>query len=277
MRARVLARASPSATIAVVGEPDSELALVVDEEHPVGVAVEGEADVGAGRRAPGPGGRAGSRAGSGRPGGSGTCRRARRTASSSSNGRPVEDRRARRGRPCRWRCRPRPCSGRSAVDVDERADVVGERGEQVVAARAGPALGAPAGSPLGAVALISAQAGVLADRAGAGEAELDAVVRGRVVRGGEHRAGGVEVRRRRSRAGRWSASPRSTTSTPWPVHALGEGGGELGARRAHVAGDEDPGGARRLSATKRAKAAPTRAHDGRRRAGRGRCRGCRRP
>jgi hypothetical protein len=41
------------------------------------------------------------------------------------------------------------------------------------------------------------------------QAELDAVVAGRVVAGGEHRAGDVERARRRSRAGRWSrARPR---------------------------------------------------------------------
>ena len=46
--------------------------------------------------------------------------------------------------------------------------------------------------PCSASSRISAQPGVLADRRGAGAAQLDAVVLRRVVAGGEHRAGQVE-------------------------------------------------------------------------------------
>ena len=189
--AGLLARASPSATIAVVDRARHRLGPVVDEEHPVGVAVEGEADVGAGLERPGPAGRAGSRAGWDRRGGSGTCRRARRTGSRGRTAGPRTPR-ARPGRPSRWRCRPRP----SAAAAPTR-----RRSERTWSAKA-PSRSTSStvpGSPLRRTGVLGdhrldlAQAGVLADRLGPGQAHLDAVVLGRVVRRGEHGAGRVEA------------------------------------------------------------------------------------
>ena len=52
---------------------------------------------------------------------------------------------ARPGRPSRWRCRRRPGSGRSAADVDERHDVVGERRSSRLRCDSDPADGAGSG------------------------------------------------------------------------------------------------------------------------------------
>ena len=105
------------------GRARHRLGLVVDEEHPVGVAVEGEPDVGADLEHLGLEVARGSRAGSGRPGGSGTCRRARRTASSSSNGSPANT--------AGTTSPPMPLAVSATtferpkrVEVDERVDVV---------------------------------------------------------------------------------------------------------------------------------------------------------
>src|SRR5690606_23596851 len=85
------------------------------------------------------------------------------------------------------------------------------------------------------------EAGVLADRAGAGQAELDAVVLGRVVRGGEHRPRGVEAARGEvQEVGR--AQPHVHDVQALALDALGEGGGQLDAARPHVAPDDDPVG-----------------------------------
>src|SRR6266545_6137361 len=80
------------------------------------------------------------------------------------------------------------------------------------------------------------EAGVLADRGGAGAAQLDAVVGGGVVAGGEHRAGKlqraggvVEV------VGRAHAGVDDVGAPPGG--ALGERRGQRRGRGAHVAGD----------------------------------------
>ena len=96
----------PAATIAVVVEPRHRLAGVVDEEHAVGVAVEREADIGA---------EVEHRALEvlevlelDRVGG---VVRERAVELAEEHGererQALEHLRARRARPCRWRCRPR--------------------------------------------------------------------------------------------------------------------------------------------------------------------------
>ena len=85
------------------------------------------------------------------------------------------------------------------------------------------------------------EAGVLADRAGAGAAHLDAVVRGGVVAGGEHGAGEVEGAARVVEAvGAREADQRDVDAAA--AGAVGEGRGQLGARVAHVVTDDAGGG-----------------------------------
>ena len=232
--------------IAVVVEPDSGRALLVDEEHAVGVAVEREADVGADLAHPGLRGRAGSRAGSGRPGGSGTCRRARRTGSRA--------RTAGRSNTAGTTRPPMPLavsattfSGRSAPrSTNERtwsANVV----EQVAASAIGAGASAPAvdAAPR-PVALISVEAGVLADRPGAGQAELDAVVLRRVVRRGEHRARARRACPRRStEVGRGQAEVDDVDALR--RDAVGERARQLDARSGACRGRRARVGRRRRS------------------------------
>ena len=128
------------------------------------------------------------------------------------------------------------------VEVDEGAHVVGEVAEQVACGDD------PAGRPSGPSpvehgrrrsALMSARPVSSPTGPRPGQAQLDAVVLRRVVRRGEHRARRVELPGGEvDEVG--GASPRSTTSTPWRRHALGEGGGQLDPRGPHVAADEDP-------------------------------------
>ena len=166
-------------------------------------------------------------------------------------------------------------SGRRADEVDEGADVGGVVGEEVELVRtAGRA--APAGSsPVGGHGLDVAEPGVLADGLGAGEAQLDAVVRGRVVAGGEH--GGRRVEVAGGEVGDVGGRQAEVDDVEALVeHPLGEGRGQLDARRPHVAGDEHAGGAvgrRRRSGRRPRRCAGTR----RRRAGRATAPGCRRP
>ncbi len=95
-----------------------QLAFVVDQEDPIGIAVEGQADVGSGVEHAGLEVDGGSRVGSGRPDGSGRCRRARRTAARTRRaGRRT--RRERRVRPCRWPCRPR-CAAASGASMSTK-------------------------------------------------------------------------------------------------------------------------------------------------------------
>ena len=85
-------------------------------------------------------------------------------------------------------------SRRMRGQVDEVAQVLGVRREHVPL-RHLPAADAAVGvghAVLGQVADLG-EAGVLADRPGAGAAQLDAVVPRRVVAGREHRAGQVEA------------------------------------------------------------------------------------
>ena len=249
------------------------LALLVDEEHPVGVAVEGEADVGA--RLEHPGLQVDQVLGLDRVGG--VVRE--RAVELAVQDLEVERQAVEHGghdeaahavggvgddlqRP-------------QGDDVDERADVGGEVGEQVDAAdRRPPAAGGL--EPGGGHGLDLAEAGVLADRLGAGEAQLDAVVLRRVVAGGEHGAGRVEVAGGEvDEVGRGQAEVDDVEALV--EHALGEGRGQLDARRPHVAGRRGRASAPSASAAKRAKAAPMRRHTvGVELVGR-QCPGCRRP
>ena len=225
------------------GRAGQGVAALVDEEHAIGVAVEGEPHVGAGLDAPGPAGRAGSPAGSGRRGGSGTCRRAPGTAPRArraGRGRPP----ARRGRPCRSRCRPR----RAAVAGRRRRRRSGRGRRRRPAGRPrcgcpGDAAGANSGPPASSrmrPSPLSSPTG-----RGPGQAHLDAVVARRVVAGGEHRAGRVEPP-----GGEVEQVGRDQPDVG-DVEALGEDAGgecgdQLGARRAHVTRHDQPGGAGRL-------------------------------
>src|SRR6185437_3352729 len=81
--------------------------------------------------------------------------------------------------------------------VDEGAEVFGVGGEQVPLGDSALLLGrgedaAGLGQFARGQVADFGEAGVLADRGGSGAAHLDAVVLGRVVAGGEHRAGQVE-------------------------------------------------------------------------------------
>ena len=126
------------------------------------------------------------------------------------------------------------------ADVDQTAQVVGVRREHV----APGALPLPyAVSSIVRDALLGQvpdldQAAVLADRSGAGAAELDAVVGGRVVAGGEHGARQVEAA-----AGEVELVGGGQTDVD-NVSALaggsrGEGRDELGRGRTHVVADHD--------------------------------------
>ena len=131
-------------------------------------------------------------------------------------------------------------SGAQRRDVDEGADVRRRTSAQQVALldparRPRPARAGPSAT----VALISAQPGVLADRRGAGPAQLDAVVLRRVVAGGEHRRRARRAARRRSSTRSVDASPRSTTSAPASVAPSMNAADERLRRRPHVAPDED--------------------------------------
>ena len=100
------------------------------------------------------------------------------------------------------------------------------------------------GTPASASVADLGQPGVLADRRGAGPAQLDAVVAGRVVAGGEHRAGQVEAA-----AGEVELVGRGQPDVD-DVGALagrarGERGDELGRGRPHVVADDDRAARRR--------------------------------
>ena len=84
------------------------------------------------------------------------------------------------------------------------------------------------------------EAGVDADGLGSREAELDAVVLGGVVRGGEHRARRVKVARgvvEEVRGGETEVEDLDADM----ARAVGEGLAEAHPRGAHVARDDDPG------------------------------------
>ena len=187
------------------GRAADRLALVVDEEHAVGVAVEREADVGA---------EVEHRAlevlqvlGLDRVGG---VVRERAVELAEEHG---QRRTAGLRTPSGTTSPPMPLavsattlSGRSADDVDERAHVLAERRRAGRRARPCPATSPRDVTPDATISLICVQAGLLADRRGAGAAQLDAVVLRGVVAGGEHRAGRVERARPRSRRRRSSTA-----------------------------------------------------------------------
>ena len=162
--------------IAVVVEPDTGCAWSSTRNDAVGVAVEREPDVGAARRAPRAGGPSRFSGWIGSAGWFGNVpssspksiveleRQAGEHRGDDEAAHAVggvgddAERRAARRR--------RRTSARGATNV----------GEQVARARPGPGSSARSSSPPATVALISAEPGVLADRRGAGPAQLDAVV-----------------------------------------------------------------------------------------------------
>ncbi len=125
-------------------------------------------------------------------------------------------------------------------DVDEGAHVGDERAEEV------PVLdSAAAGSgrelPGGDGRLDVGEAGLDADGRGAGPAELDAVVLGRVVAGGEHGSGGVEGPGREvDEVGGGEAEVDDVDAGSG--HPVGERGDERLGRGPGVAADEDSRG-----------------------------------
>jgi hypothetical protein len=128
--------------------------------------------------------------------------------------------------------------GTQGAHVDERPHVPCEVVQEVEGLDA-PRLCGRRGHPGGHQPLDLGQAGVLADRPGAREAELDAVVLGRVVRRREHRPRGIErpggevheIGRRQSQVDHVE---------PLMLHPFGERARQLDATRAHVAGHQDP-------------------------------------
>ncbi len=193
------------------------------------------------------------------------CRRARSRAARSSAAASQAGRRARPARcsrPCRCRRRRPPSAagcrtGRPACAGRRRTSASRSRRSTGAGRLARPGGSRAVEDRLGPVADLG-QAGVLADRAGAGAAQLDAVVLGRVVAGGEHRAGQVERCRRRSRAGRSSRGRRRRRRAPRGADAVGEGRGEPRRGGAHVVGDDHRVPGRPRSRRNSANAAPER-------------------
>ena len=164
-----------------------------------------------------------------------------------------------------------PAQGRG---VDERADVVGVLVEQLallVAAGLRPGVGARGAAPPRPSSRISASPVSWPDGPGPGQAHLDPVVAGRVVRGREHRPGGVEPARGEvHHVG--GGQPEVDDRGPGTAGPGGEGRRELHARLPHVAGHQD------ADACPRSGRRPSRWHDSYgRRAGRAPSRARRRP
>ena len=238
------------------GRARDGLALLVDHEHPVGVAVEGEADVGAGLEDPGPQvGLVLDLDGVGR---------VVREAAVELAVEEVEV----EGQLGEHRRHDEPAHAVGGVGdhlerhehrrVDERADVLGEVVQQVDAGEQARLGGRRryAGADHG---LDAVEAGVLADRLGAGEAELDAVVVGRVVRRGEHRgrrveAAGGEVHE----VGRGQAEVDDVEALA--LHALRRRRRRTRRRSAACPARRAPGWRRRPPSRTRAKAAPMARH-----------------
>ena len=116
-----------------------------------------------------------------------------------------------------------------AGQVDQRAQVCGVLGQHVHLAEApGSATGGmPSARYAVARSRMAAQPGVEADALGAGAAELDAVVGGRVVAGREHRGRRVQVPGGEV-ALVGGAQPDRDDVGAARLRAAGEGGGELG-------------------------------------------------
>ena len=212
--------------------------------------------------------RRGSRPGSGRPGGSGRCRRA---PGRGPTGRTGDPRRPRgpRARPSRSRCRPRPSAAaappRSTNDWTCAAKSASRSWRSTR-----PCASSPLEQARGDRRLDLDQPGLLADRRGAGPAELDAVVLRRVVAGREHRSRRVEPPRREvAHVGRRESDVGHVGTGEG--HALDERGRERHRRRPHVVTHDHP-----LSAGEGDERVPDPLGD-RRRSRRGRCPGCRRP
>ena len=183
------------------GQPDAQL---VDDEHAVGVAVEGQADVEAAGLHPGP-----QVALVGRLQRVGRVVRERAVELAVhhlelDHAAGARRRPARRDRPCRWPCRRRRAAGAAPTGRRTTATWSTNSGSRSASRRA-PAGRRSAGpwpsSTVLATALISPSPSV-ADRAGALQAHLHAVVLGRVVRGGEDHARAGHGDRRRSTRGR---------------------------------------------------------------------------
>ena len=182
-----------------------QLALVVDQEDPVGVAVEGQPT-----SAP----VASTRAcrstqvlgldGVGRVVREGAVELAVEDLDARRAGRRTRP--ARSARPCRWRCRPRSCSGFSS-STSTKVCTWATKSPSASRRLTVPAGGRPAGTPVEGHLADRVEAGVLADRSGPGQAQLDAVVLrpGCATRSASPRARRSDPRRRtagRSRPGR---------------------------------------------------------------------------
>ena len=130
------------------------------------------------------------------------------------------------------------------AEVDQTAQeggVVGEDVALVEAARGDVGVGDLAGQDALGEGADVGEAGVLADRAGAGVAHLDAVVGGGVVARGEHRAGQVEGAAGVVEAVGAREADEGDVDTA-AAGTVGEGAAELGAGVAHVVGDDAGGG-----------------------------------
>ena len=132
-------------------------------------------------------------------------------------------------------------SGAQRVEVDERAHVRDERRQQVAALDAARVLAALEQARR-EHRLDLAEAGLLADRARAGAAQLDAVVLRGVVARGEHRGRRIEAPRREV-AEVGGREPEVDDVGAGQGRALDERGDQRLRRRPRVAADEHPGGA----------------------------------
>ena len=228
------------------------LGLLVDQEDAVGVAVEGQADVGAvleHRRL-----QRHQVLGLDRVG-----RVVREVPSSSGN--RISTVKGSRSNTMGTTSPPMPLavsattlSGRSDADVDEGHDVVGPLVEQVLLGPASLQGRQRLAQQLLGPGFDVGQAGVAPDRARPGQAELEAVVLRRVVRRREHGAGRVEMARREVQEVGGGHAEVDDVDAFGP-HPVGEGGRQLHAALAHVAGHQDLG-----VPTKRAMARPMARH-----------------
>ena len=173
--------------------------------------------------------------------------------------------------------------GLKFLDVDEAPHVGRELVEHVAALdapvfgdRRDAAVDRRRGVGLDGHAADLAEAGVTPDRAGAGQAQLDAVVVGGVVRRREHRPGQVELARGEvEEVGRGQADVDHAEAGR--EHAGAEGPAELDAGLADVAAEDDPPVGQLLGEHERAEPDTDGVGHAGVRARRGRCPGCRRP
>ena len=220
------------------GRAGERLGPLVDQEHPVGVTVEGQAHVGAGLEHPGlevlevlgldgVGGVVGER-----PVQLGI-------QELEVEGQAREHPRHHQPAHAVGHVGHHP-QGAQHREVDEGADVVGEGVENVPGADAAPASVGRRRTAPGHRGLDLPQAGVLAHGAGAGQAQLDPVVGGGVMRGREHGPGGVQPSRGEvDHVGRGQAQVDHVRALR--RHALGEGARQLDSAGSHVARHQDGG------------------------------------